>query len=115
MVLSGGGTTTTKSGTLIYRKMAPDDLHAVFGGVLGKHFINILGKVGLAAGYGRGKNPSGKQYAFGHGNRLECRRNAARVTQNPLVLLELQHHCLKQYFLFSTVDGHSTPCDILAP
>jgi hypothetical protein len=26
--------------------MAPDDLHTVFGGVMGKHFINILGEVG---------------------------------------------------------------------
>jgi hypothetical protein len=30
----------------IYRKMAPDDLHTVFGGVLGKHFIKVLTEVG---------------------------------------------------------------------
>jgi hypothetical protein len=31
---------------IIYRKMASDDLHTVFNGVLGKHFIDVLTEVG---------------------------------------------------------------------
>lgn len=30
----------------VYRKMAPDDLHTVFGGLLGHHFIAVMGAVG---------------------------------------------------------------------
>ena len=32
----------------VYSKMAPDDLHTIFGGILGHHFIGILGAVGRA-------------------------------------------------------------------
>lgn len=35
--------------------MAPDDLHTVFGGVLGKHFINILTEVGKQLDMGKDK------------------------------------------------------------
>jgi hypothetical protein len=37
----------------IYWKMAPDDLHTVYGGILGKHFINVLKEVGVALPMGQ--------------------------------------------------------------
>jgi hypothetical protein len=37
----------------VYRKMAPDDLHTLYGGVLGKHFINVLKEAGAALPMGK--------------------------------------------------------------
>jgi hypothetical protein len=39
----------------IYRKMAPDDLHTVFGGILGKRFIIVLTEVGNQLDMGKNK------------------------------------------------------------
>jgi hypothetical protein len=52
---SGDGIYHNKIWNNIYRKMAPDDLHTVFGGVLGKHFINVLTKVGNQLDMGKDK------------------------------------------------------------
>lgn len=39
----------------VYRKMAPDDLHTVFGGLLGHHFTAVLEAVGDMMDIGRAK------------------------------------------------------------
>lgn len=33
--------------------MAPDDLHTVFGGLVGSHFVNVLGEIGARMDMGR--------------------------------------------------------------
>jgi hypothetical protein len=74
----------------IYRKMEPDDLHTIFCGVLGKHFINILTKVGNQLDMERTNslkvNNTLFDAAFGWTGGKERRRD-----ENPPVLLELPH------------------------
>jgi hypothetical protein len=42
---SSSGTTIGSPGNQCYGKMAPDDLHSIFGGLLGSHFPNIICEV----------------------------------------------------------------------
>jgi hypothetical protein len=79
--------------------MAPNDLHTVFGGVLGKHFINILTEVGNQLNMGRDKflqvNNTLFDAAFGWTGGKERRRD-----KNPPVLLELPHFLCQAIMFF---------------
>jgi hypothetical protein len=79
--------------------MAPDDLHTVFGGVLGKHFINILTEVGNQLDMGKDKflqvNNTLFDAAFGWTGGTERRRD-----ETPPVLLELPHFLCQAILFF---------------
>jgi hypothetical protein len=79
--------------------MAPDDLHTVFGGVLGKHFINILTEVGNQLDMGKDKflqvNNTLFDAAFGWAGGKERRRD-----EKPPVLLELLHFLCQAILFF---------------
>jgi hypothetical protein len=79
--------------------MAPDDLHTVFGGVLGKHFINVLTEVGRQLDMGMDKflqvNKTLFDAAFGWTGGKKQRRD-----EKPPVLLELPHSLCQAILFF---------------
>jgi hypothetical protein len=79
--------------------MAPDDLHTVFGGVMGKHFINVLIEVGKQLNMGETKflQVSNTLFdaAFGWTGGKERRRE-----EKPPVLLELPHFLCQAILFF---------------
>jgi hypothetical protein len=95
----------------IYRKMAPDDLHTVFCGVLGKHFINILTEVGNQLNMGKDKflqvNNTLFDAAFGWTGGTERRRD-----ETPPCFWNYHISCVKQSCFSFAADGYSTPRDI---
>jgi hypothetical protein len=90
----------------VYRKMAPDDLHTVYGGKLGKHFINVLKEVGAGLPMG--------QVAFMTlmDGRLHDVYKFYRPSETSIAVKEellhraLQHPCLRVEGHFAVAAGH---------
>jgi hypothetical protein len=70
--------------------MAPNDLHTVFGGVLGKHFINVLTEVGKQLEMGKDKFLQVTNTLFNAALVWRGGRERRR-DEKPPVLLELPH------------------------
>ena len=93
--------------------MAPDDLHTVFGGVLGKHFINILGEVGRQLDMGEEKFLQvKKRCSTQYASVLKGVEYCLTEKVNPFVLSDLRHQLSEAVFPFSAADGYSPPRNI---
>jgi hypothetical protein len=85
--------------------MAPDDLHTVFGGVLGKQFINIFTEVGNQLDMGHHKflqvNITLFDAAFGWTGGTERRRD-----ETPPCFWNYHISCVKQSCFSFAADGY---------